>query len=97
MQNCSTETATCEAVVYLSNKRTNFASLQRILHLLTAKDKTESGQVAVEESLLHRINPSLNQVSKATIECSLYVPPGKNQLLVLCHLPYMCFVKILIP
>ena len=35
--------------------------------------------MTVEESLIHRINPSLNEVAKATIECSLYIPPGKRE------------------
>lgn len=59
-------------------KLTDITLFQRILNLSTAKDKSELQlSVAVEESLVHRINPSLNEVTKATIECSLYVPPGK--------------------
>ena len=33
--------------------------------------------VTIEKALVARINPSINETSKATIECALYVPPGE--------------------
>lgn len=53
-------------------------SFQRILYLSTKATSESQLNVTVEESLIHRINPSSNEVTKATIECSLYVPPGKR-------------------
>ena len=50
----------------------------------------------MEESLTHRINPSLNEVIKATIECSLYVPPGKRLYLSQYITVLFYFAKIMI-
>ena len=45
---------------------------------------------------MHRINPSSNEVTTATIECSLYIPPGmKLYLSQRVTIPFY-FVKIMI-
>lgn len=71
---------------------TIFIPFQRILHLSTKGTSTSEFKVAVEESLMYRINPSLNQVTKATIECSLYVPPGKRLLLLITSSGMTCSI-----
>jgi len=46
--------------------------------------------ITIEKSLIVRINPSINQASKATIECSLYVPPGEANSLSIEPLIVLC-------
>ena len=45
---------------------------------------------------MHRVNPSSNEVITATIECSLYIPPGKKLCSSQCVTIPFYFAKIMI-
>ena len=56
----------------------NFMFRVGSLHLTVSFLSSSQLQLLVLQGLKCRLNPSLEEADKRTIECSLYVPPGED-------------------